>query len=212
MKTTHDGIQDLPMRKAKQSRPTREEILEGIGYEPLTFPASLRVPEALRAEEDRAMQDYIVAWTQGLWDFVHAHETSRTRARSAPRASMKASTREMSVVALPIVATRDRSQNWKQRSGLEKSPASHGLIRRGSNQAAHQHRNPFDFPVCFAKFRQAARNGSTNNRASIASSFLARRHCRGGPFLLLAEPLTHNDQPSRDLKCNPYGPARKVSY
>ena len=32
--TTHDGIQDLPMRKAKQSRPTREEILEGIGYEP----------------------------------------------------------------------------------------------------------------------------------------------------------------------------------
>jgi hypothetical protein len=45
------------MRKAKQSRPTREEILEGIGYEPLTFPASLRVPEALRTEEDRAMQD-----------------------------------------------------------------------------------------------------------------------------------------------------------
>jgi hypothetical protein len=64
------------MRKAKQSRPTREEILEGIGYEPLTFPASLRVPEALRAEEDRAMQDYIVAWTQGLWDFVQAHENA----------------------------------------------------------------------------------------------------------------------------------------
>jgi len=21
-----------------------------------------------------AMQDYIVAWTQGLWDFIHAHE------------------------------------------------------------------------------------------------------------------------------------------
>ena len=52
------------MRKAKQSRPTREETLGGIRYEPLTFPASLRVPEALRAEEDRALQDYIVAWTR----------------------------------------------------------------------------------------------------------------------------------------------------
>src|ERR1700722_8812628 len=76
MKTTHDRSQDLPMKNAKSSRPTREEILDGIGYEPLTFPASLHVPEALRAEEDRAMQDYIVAWTQGLWDFVQAHENA----------------------------------------------------------------------------------------------------------------------------------------
>jgi hypothetical protein len=57
MKTTHDRIQDLPMKKAKQSRPTREEILEGIGYTPLTFPASLYVPEAVRAAEERANQD-----------------------------------------------------------------------------------------------------------------------------------------------------------
>jgi hypothetical protein len=75
MKTTHDGIQDLPMRKAKQSRPTRGEILGGIGYEPLTFPASLRVPEALRAEEDRALQDYIVAWTR-----VSGTSSMRTKA------------------------------------------------------------------------------------------------------------------------------------
>jgi hypothetical protein len=74
MKTTHDSIQDLPIKKVKQSRPTREEILEGIGYTPLTFPASLHVPEALRAAEDLAMQDYIVGWTQGFWDFIHAHE------------------------------------------------------------------------------------------------------------------------------------------
>jgi hypothetical protein len=60
MKTTHDRILDLPMKKAKQSRPTREEILEGIGYTPLTFPASLHVPEALRAKEERASQDYVV--------------------------------------------------------------------------------------------------------------------------------------------------------
>ena len=62
------------MKKAKQSRPTREERLEGIGYTPLTFPASLHVPEALRAKEERANQDYVVAWVQGLWDFIHAHE------------------------------------------------------------------------------------------------------------------------------------------
>jgi hypothetical protein len=56
MKTTHDRVQDLPTKKAKQSRPTREEILEGIGYTPLTFPASLHVPEALRVKEERANQ------------------------------------------------------------------------------------------------------------------------------------------------------------
>jgi len=54
MKTTHDSVQDLPIKKAKQSRPTREEILEGIGYTPLTFPESLHVPEAVRAAEDLA--------------------------------------------------------------------------------------------------------------------------------------------------------------
>ena len=54
MKTTHKSIRDLPVKKAKQSRPTREEILEGIGYTPLTFPESLHVPEAVRAAEDLA--------------------------------------------------------------------------------------------------------------------------------------------------------------
>ena len=47
------------MKKAKQARPTREEVLEGIGYTPLTFPASLQVPEAVRAAEERANQDYV---------------------------------------------------------------------------------------------------------------------------------------------------------
>src|SRR5580704_10603920 len=74
MKITHNRIQDLPMKKTKQSRTTREEILEGIGYTPLTFPESLHVPEALRAKEERANQDYVVAWVQGLWDFIQAHE------------------------------------------------------------------------------------------------------------------------------------------
>jgi hypothetical protein len=49
-------------------------VLEGIGYTPLTFPASLHVPKALRAKEERANQDYVVGWVQGLWDFIHAHE------------------------------------------------------------------------------------------------------------------------------------------
>ena len=59
------------MKKATQSRPTREEILEGIGYTPLTFPENLHVPEAVRAAEDLAMQDYIVGWTLGLWDHIN---------------------------------------------------------------------------------------------------------------------------------------------
>ena len=76
MKITHDRIQELPRKKAKQSRPTREEILEGIGYTPLTFPASLHVPEAVRAAEDMAMQDYIVGWTLGLWDFINKSDAA----------------------------------------------------------------------------------------------------------------------------------------
>jgi len=51
------------MKTAKQPRPTREEILEGIGYTLLTFPENLHVPEAVRTAEDLAMQDYIAGWT-----------------------------------------------------------------------------------------------------------------------------------------------------
>ena len=41
MQTTHDSIREFPMKTTKQARPTREEILKGIGYTPLTFPESL---------------------------------------------------------------------------------------------------------------------------------------------------------------------------
>ena len=71
----------LTLKKAKQSRPTREEILEGIGYTPLTFPASLHVPEALRAKEERANQDYVFAWLQGLWDQMINFDAAADRKR-----------------------------------------------------------------------------------------------------------------------------------
>jgi hypothetical protein len=95
MKITHDRIRNLPTKKAKQSRPkqsrpTREEILEGIGYTPLTFPASLHVPEAVRAAEDMAMQDYIVGWTLGLWDFINKSGAAGDR-QPARQARAKAS-------------------------------------------------------------------------------------------------------------------------
>jgi hypothetical protein len=34
--------------------------------------------------------------------------------------------------------------------------------------------------------------GPPQQVASSASTFVADRHCRGGPFLLVAGPLTHN--------------------
>jgi hypothetical protein len=35
------------------------------------------VPEALRAKEERANQDHVVAWVQGLWDFITKHEATQ---------------------------------------------------------------------------------------------------------------------------------------
>src|ERR1700735_1752280 len=50
-------------------------------------------------------------------------------------------------------------------------------------------------------------SGIEHELVAIIGTYMA-----GGPFLLLAGSLTHNDHPSRDLKCNLYGPARKVSH
>jgi hypothetical protein len=82
MQTTHDSIREFPMKTTKQARPTREEILKGIGYTPLTFPESLHVPEAVRAAEDLAMQDYIVGWTLGLWDHINKSDAAAGRQRA----------------------------------------------------------------------------------------------------------------------------------
>ena len=57
------------MRKTKQAKPTREEILKGMGWEPLKVPG---VPRAVLAAENRRMQDDIVNWVQGLSDHIDA--------------------------------------------------------------------------------------------------------------------------------------------
>src|SRR5580700_8175773 len=72
----------------KKARPTREEVLKGIGYKPLVMGKG--VPEHVRAAEDRAMQDYIVAWTQGLWDHINKFDAA-ANSQPAERGRMKAS-------------------------------------------------------------------------------------------------------------------------
>ena len=58
------------------TRPTRQEVLDGIGFEPLTMPG---VPEDVCAIESEALQDYLVAWTQGAWDHVTAYERDHVK-------------------------------------------------------------------------------------------------------------------------------------
>ena len=72
----------------KKARPTREEILKGIGYKPLVMGKG--VPEYVRAAGDRAMQDYIVAWTQGLWDHINQFDAA-ANSQPAERGRAKAS-------------------------------------------------------------------------------------------------------------------------
>ena len=45
------------------------------------------MPEAVRAAEDLAMQDYIVGWTLGLWDHINNFDAAtggRARAKASP--------------------------------------------------------------------------------------------------------------------------------
>jgi len=110
--------------------PSREEILAGIGYTPLTFPASLHVPEALRAKEERANQDHVVARVQGFWDFITKHEATQEPA-AAGRQAGGATTRE-GISDAPwrqeTAALNDRAsavQNdlwlWKDLDGVQRS-------------------------------------------------------------------------------------------
>jgi hypothetical protein len=65
-------------------RPTRAEILKGVGWKPLS--AGL-MPEDVRKAEDRRMQDEIVAWTLGAWDNVNGKKDNRQeeKARNSPK-------------------------------------------------------------------------------------------------------------------------------
>jgi len=56
------------------NRPTRAEILAGINYQPLEPMEG--VPEWVRAAEDQELQDYLVAWTQGVWDHINGTKTT----------------------------------------------------------------------------------------------------------------------------------------
>lgn len=71
----------VPARKAKETKPTREEILKAINWKPVRLPG---VPAAVVKAENRRIQDYIVNWTQGLASHiekVEAAERARNRAQ-----------------------------------------------------------------------------------------------------------------------------------
>jgi hypothetical protein len=61
---------------AADKRPTRAEILKGIGWKPLPVGS---LPEKVRKAENRRMQDEVVAWTLGMWDHIERLETTAKR-------------------------------------------------------------------------------------------------------------------------------------
>jgi hypothetical protein len=69
-------------RKKAESKPTREareEILKGIGWEPLDFPPD--VPADVVEAENRRMQDEIVGWVQGLAAHIDKYDQAQKAAR-----------------------------------------------------------------------------------------------------------------------------------
>jgi hypothetical protein len=69
-------------RKKAESKPTREareEILKGIGWEPLDFPPD--VPADVVEAENRRMQDEIGGWVQGLEAHIGKYDQAQKAAR-----------------------------------------------------------------------------------------------------------------------------------
>jgi excisionase family DNA binding protein len=66
----------------KELKPTREEILKGIGWEPLKVPGV--PPEALE-EENRRLQDDVVAFVQGLSAHLDKVDAAAGKGRKKPQ-------------------------------------------------------------------------------------------------------------------------------
>jgi len=72
----------IPARKAKHTKPTREEILNAINWKPVRLPG---VPAAVVEAENRRIQDYIVNWTQGLDSHIEKVEAAERAQKRAQR-------------------------------------------------------------------------------------------------------------------------------
>ena len=67
------------MKKTKP-RPTREDILKGMGWKPLKVPG---VPRPVLDAENRRMQDEIVGWVQGLSAHIDKGDAAKARKPAA---------------------------------------------------------------------------------------------------------------------------------
>jgi hypothetical protein len=73
----------IPARKATHTKITREEILKGIGWEPLDFPPD--VPSEVVEAENRRIQDEIVGWVQGLAAHIDKYDQTQKAAQRPKR-------------------------------------------------------------------------------------------------------------------------------
>jgi hypothetical protein len=69
--------------ESKPAREARDEILKGIGWEPLDFPPD--VPADVVEAENRRMQDEIVGWVQGLAAHIDKYDQTQKAARRPMR-------------------------------------------------------------------------------------------------------------------------------
>src|ERR1035437_2142033 len=79
--TIRPEMSRIPAKKTKHTKPTRQEILKGIGWKPLEAPPG--VPADVVEAENRRMQDGIVGWAQGLAAHIDKYEQTQEAARQS---------------------------------------------------------------------------------------------------------------------------------
>ena len=162
----------VPARKEIPSKLSREEILEGMGWEPLEFPPG--VPADVVEAENRRMQDEIVGWVQGL----AAHINKYDQAQKADRRPMRYPTASVHVEIDPASEVGAMMAELRRRidpadlagKGIEAQPditVRHGIVDSDLGGLRHYLRSLNPFEITFGELGFFLANVNSDHAAVL---------------------------------------------